>query len=65
MHVSADHRQAHSRHGVHAKLLEYGYMAMSTTNEDQIFHNRYLLSLHTGISKVAMSMLVPGDSIMG
>jgi AhpC/TSA family protein len=50
---------------MHAKLLEYGYMAMSAANENQIFHNRRLLSLHTCLSKVAVSVLVSGDSIMG
>ena len=64
MHVAADHRQAHSGHGMHAKLLEYGDMAMSAANEDQIFDNGRLLSLHTCVSKVAVSKLVSGDSIM-
>ena len=51
VHVSADHRQTHSGHGMHAKLLEYGDMTMSAANEDQIFHNRRLLSLYTYLSR--------------
>ena len=54
VHVAADHRQAHSGHGVHAKLLEYGDMAMSAANEDQIFHNGRLLSVHACLSSVSM-----------
>src|SRR6266436_9668144 len=64
VHFATDHRQAHSGHGVHAKLLEYGDMAMPAANEDQIFDNGRLLSLHTCLSKVAVSMLVSGDSSM-
>jgi hypothetical protein len=31
-------------------------MAVSTANEDKIFHNGRLLPLHTGLSKVAVSV---------
>ena len=51
VHIAADHRQAYSGHGMHAKLLEHGDMAMSTANEDQIFDNGRLLPLHICLSE--------------
>jgi hypothetical protein len=55
VHVAADRRQAHPRHWLHAKSLEHGNMAMSASNENQIFDNGRLLPVHECLSNVSES----------
>ena len=37
--VAADQRQAKPRNRVHAKLLQYGQMAVAAANQNQLLHD--------------------------
>src|SRR6266849_297806 len=46
MDVAAEHRQAHTRKGLHAEHSEDGDMAVAASDQDQVFDGHRMMALH-------------------